>query len=93
MHLCLEDIRVDSHEKPSMLQMVIKCSKMDPYRLGVSLYIGAINTELCPVAAVIDCMLTRGKKKGSLFLRKDGRCLIGENFVQAAGSVMICGLN
>ena len=67
-HLCLGDICVDSHEKPSMLQVVIKYSNTDPYRLGVSLYIGATNTELCPVMAVIDYMPTRGKKQGPLFL-------------------------
>ena len=44
VHLCFGDIRVDSHENPSMLQVVIKCSKTDPYRLGVTLYIGITNT-------------------------------------------------
>ena len=34
VHLCLGDIRVDSHEKPSMLQVVIKCSKTDPLQAG-----------------------------------------------------------
>ena len=57
---------MDSHEKPSMLQVVIKCSKTDPYRPGVSLYIGVTNTVLCPVTAVIDY------KEGPLFLWQDG---------------------
>lgn len=41
-HLRVGDIHVDSHEDPSMLQVVIKWSKSDLYGLGVTLYIGAI---------------------------------------------------
>lgn len=82
-HLCFGDIRVDKHENPSMLQVLIKCSKTDPYRLGVTLYIGATNTELCPVAAVIEYLLARGSKEGPLFIWQDGRYLTRQSFVQA----------
>ena len=51
-----------------MLQVLIKCSKTDPYRLGLTLYIGATNTKLCPLAAVIEYLLARGSKEGPLYL-------------------------
>ena len=76
VHLCFGDVRLDSHKSPLMLEVVIKCSKTDPFRLGVSLYIGTTSTELCPVAAVIDYMLARGNKKGPLFLWQNGHFLI-----------------
>ena len=82
-HLCFGDIWVDKHENPSMLQVLIKCSKTDPYRLGVTLYIGATNTELCPVAAVIEYLLARGSKEGPLFIWQDGCYLTRQSFVQA----------
>ena len=82
VYLCFGDVRLDSHQSPSMLQVVIKCSKTDPFRLGVTLYIGAMNTELCPVAAVIDYMLARGSKDGPLFLWQNGCFLTRERFVQ-----------
>ena len=82
-HLCFGDIRVDKHENPSMLQELIKCSKTDPYRLGVTLYIGATNTELCPVAAVIEYLLAGGSKESPLFIWQDGYYLMRQGFVQA----------
>ena len=71
-HLCFGDIRVDRHQNSSMLQVLIKCSNTDLYRLGVTLYIGATSTELCLVAAVIDYLLARGSKEGRLFILQNG---------------------
>ena len=65
-----------------MLQVVIKYSKTDPFRLRVTLYIGATNTELCTVAAVIDYMLARRSKEGPLYLWQNGCFLTRECFVQ-----------
>ena len=93
VHLCFGDVKLDSHESPSLLQVVIKCSKTDPYRQGVSLYIGATNTELCPVAAVIHYMLARGNKEGPLFLWQNGHFLTRERFVQAVREALtVAGL-
>ena len=72
---------------------MIKCSKTDPFRLGVTLYIGATNTELCPEAAVIDYMLARGSKEGPLFLWQNGCFLTRERFVQdVREALMAAGL-
>ena len=88
VHLCFGDVRLDSHKSPSMLEVVIKCSKTDPFRLGVSLYIGATSTELCPVAAVIDYMLARGNKEGPLFSWQNGHFLTRQRFVKAVREVL-----
>ena len=42
-HLSITDIAVDSHEKPS-----IKI-KVDPFRQGVTIYLGATGSTLCSV--------------------------------------------
>lgn len=60
-HLCFEDIMVDSHSNPSsFIQVKIKASKTDPYRQGVTVYIGRTGGPLCLVTAVLAYMVARG---------------------------------
>ena len=40
MHLCYHDIKVDSNQNPTYLQVTLKASKTDPFRQGVTLYVG-----------------------------------------------------
>lgn len=80
-HLCFSDVKVDSRVSPSFLQVVIKASKTDPFRRGVSLYIGATDGPLCPVAAVLSYMVVRGDARGPLFTWANGRYLTREKFV------------
>ena len=51
-HLSYGDVTLDSRESPTMAQVNIKASKTDPFRKGVSIYIGRTNNGLCPVAAL-----------------------------------------
>ena len=80
-HMCFEDIRVDNRAAPSFLQVQIKASKTDPFRHGVTIYIGATNGQLCPVAAVLSYMVLRGDSAGPLFKWADGRYLTREKFM------------
>ena len=47
--------------------MNIKSSKTDPFRHGVTLYLGQTGVDLCPVAAMIDYLAVRGIASGPLF--------------------------
>ena len=80
-HLCFSDIRVDSHSSPSLIQVTIKASKTDPFRQGVTLYIGATGDQLCPVTAVLSYMVARGSSPGPLFIWEDNRYLTRERLV------------
>ena len=82
-HLCFEDVQVDSRESPSLVQVWIKASKMDPFRQGVTLVIGKTNDCLCPVTAVLAYMVARGLSLGPLFTWEDKRFLTRESFVGA----------
>ena len=42
-HLSYGDVTLDSRESPTMAQVNIKASKTDPFRKGVSIYIGRTN--------------------------------------------------
>ena len=52
-HLNFSDIAVDSHENTSTISVRIKASKTDPFRQGATIYLGATDTKLCPVKAVL----------------------------------------
>ena len=59
-NLCFDDIRVDCHSHPTYVQVILKASKTDPFRLGTSLFIEVTDSHLCPVTAVISFMVARG---------------------------------
>ena len=82
VHLAFGDVAVDSVRRPSFLQICIKLSKTDPFRSGVSLFVGRTGTDLCPVAALLDYLTMRGSKPGPLFVFSDGRFLSRARFVE-----------
>ena len=65
-HLNFSDIAVDSHENTSAISIQIKASKTDPFRQGTTIYLGATDTKLCPVKAILAYIAARGSKEGPL---------------------------
>jgi len=49
-HLAYGDVRANNLSTPQFLEVWIKASKTDPFRHGVSVYLGRTTGELCPVA-------------------------------------------
>ena len=82
-HLSFGDVRVDSHSSPQFLEVRIKASKTDPFRKGVTVYLGRTDGAICPVAASLAYMVSRGPAAGPFFTFGDGRCLTRERFVKA----------
>jgi hypothetical protein len=82
-HLSYGDVRVNSKEAPRYLEVRLKCSKTDPFRKGVTVYLGKSGAELCPVGAVLNYMVRRGGSPGPFFTFGDGRALTRERFVAA----------
>ena len=68
IHLSLADIAIDSHSKPTVLQIRIKQSKMDPFRKGVDIFIGRSQADICPVATIVNYLVARGPAHGPLFI-------------------------
>ena len=68
VHLCLSDVAVDDNQQLSLLQVTIK---MDLFRKGVVICIGCTGTQLCPVAALLDYLCSRGTALGPLFVFAD----------------------
>ena len=80
-HLTYADIAVDNGSKPTYLQVNIKQSKTDPFRLGVNIIVGRTGNELRPVVAILSYMALRGPGSGPLFRFKNGRPLTRSSFV------------
>ena len=88
VHLCVSDIAVDDPRCPSMLRVRIKQSKTDPFRRGVDLFVGKTSSPLCPVAAMLDYLSTRGVAPGPLFMFRDGRYLTRQRFAEAVRAAL-----
>ena len=74
-HLTFDDIKVVNPVTPTAVVIRIKQSKTDPFRQGVSIYLGKTDSALCPVASLLSYLVVRGKDGGPLFRFKDGRPL------------------
>ena len=72
VHLSGGDVRVDNTTDSQYLEVHIKASKTDPFRQGVSIYLGRSQTDLCPVSAVLAYMVLRGATPGPFFFFADG---------------------
>ena len=82
IHLTAKDVSVDSHSA-SYIAVNIKASKTDPFRRGVTIYLGQTHYQMCPVAATLRYLVERGLSEGPLFVFEDGGPLTRDWFVTA----------
>ena len=87
-HLSLSSISVDSRVNPQLLKIIIKQSKTDPFRKGVSVFLGATGENLCPVRGILPYLAIRGTHLGPLFIFEDGRSLTRHRFSSALNSLL-----
>ena len=87
-HLASGDVRLDNTSNPQYIQVHIMASKMDPFRQGVSVYLGSTKGDICPVAAVVAYMVLRGAASGPFFRFADGRPLTRERLVAAVRAAL-----
>ena len=80
-HLTYADITVDDVGDPKRLQVNIKQSKTDPFRLGIKIWIGKTGGDLCPIAAILLYMALQGPKEGPLFCFQNGNPLTRQRLV------------
>ena len=93
-HLSREDIAVDNPANPQVLRVTLKQSKTDPFRKGIDLYLGRTSADLCPVKALLNYLVVRGKSRGPLFKFSDGSYLTRERLVDAVReAIKKAGLN
>ena len=83
-HLSLRDTSVDNRSNPRL----IKQSKTDPFRQGVDIYLGASDTPICPVSALIPYLTKRGAQPGPLFITNDHTYLTRALFSQKVDTIL-----
>ena len=83
VHLSYGDILIDNPASPTILQVSIKQSKTDPFRKGISLFLGKTSANLCPVTAMLNYLIVRGNRSGPLFIFRNGQYLTRERLVTA----------
>ena len=64
-----------------MVKVRLKCSKTDPFRQGVDVYVGRTGQVLCPVSALLNYLVAHGSEEGLLFDFSDGSPLTKSKFV------------
>ena len=75
------DVAVDQVQSPSVLAVTLKQSKTDPFRVGVTIFMGRTGNLLCPVAAVLAYLAIRPPSPGPLFIFRDGSYLTRDRLV------------
>ena len=86
VHLARGDVVINSGLCPAGISVNIKSSKTDPFRQGVTLYLGQAGVDLWPVAAMINYLAVRGIDSGPLFQFQDGSPLHRQQLVLASHS-------
>lgn len=81
-HLTATDIAVDNPADPGVMRVHIKQSKTDPFRRGIHLFIGRTHSDICPVTAMLNYLVGRGKKEGPLFVFPEGAYLTRQRLVE-----------
>ena len=87
-HLSLQDISVDSRTNPHLLQLLLKQSKTDPFRHGAKVYIGATDTTICPIRAVLVYLAKGNSRPGPLFITEEGKGWTSSMFRAALQDIM-----
>ena len=73
IQLTLNDVHINWVRRLAFLR--IKASKTDPFRLGVTLRLGATRNDLCPVHALLRYIVIRSLRCGPLFMFADNTFL------------------
>ena len=63
VHLSLGDIALDNNRRPFLVRVTIKQSKTDPFRKGVGIFVGRTESDICPVAALLDYWQSGGRRR------------------------------
>ena len=72
MHLSWNDVCVDCVERPSMIRVHLRMSKCDQFGQGVDVFLGRVDSPVCPVAALLAYIASRGSSPGPFFILDDG---------------------
>lgn len=87
------DVAVDNQDNPQMVRIHLKKSKCDQFGVGSDIILGRTGSSLCPVAAILSFIATRGDCPGPFFIDDNNRAFTKSQFVSEIRSILnIAGL-
>ena len=93
-HLSWNDVCVDCVERPLMIRVHLCMSKCDQFGQGVDVFLGHVDSPVCPVAAVLAYIAIRGSSPGPFFILDDSTPFTKGAFVTALRALLTeAGLN
>ena len=75
------DVAVDNQANPRMVRVHLKKSKCDQFGVGSNIILGRTGNVLCPVAAILQFIATRGGHPGPFFIDSSQRVITKQWFV------------
>ena len=85
-HLCWGDVATDDLSTPSALKIHLKRSKCDQLSKGMDIFIGSSGNDICPVAAMLAYIASRGNGEGPFYRLGNGHPLTKPHFVAATAA-------
>ena len=82
------DVSVDSHDQPTVVSVLLRRSKTDPFGQGVTIHLGRTGLPICPVVALLAYLALRGQRPGPLFLFRDGSPLSRQRLIHRVKQVL-----
>ena len=94
--LCYRDVKMLKYLQPkgvsrngvTNVELNIKSSKTDPFRMGISVRLAANDSMLCPVQALIEYMAFHPKRQGPLFMFQNKKFLTRRDINNALKSYL-----
>ena len=80
-HLSWGDVTIDDMSSPSVIRVFLKQSKCDQLARGAEVFVGRTNTSICPVAAILAYIVSRGTNEGPFFRLSNGNPLTKHVFI------------
>ena len=87
-----QDVAVDCRQCPRMVRVFLKQSKTDPFRKGVTIFLGRSNSALCPVSAILSYLAIRGSNNGPVFQFANGHPLTRQRLIHHLHEVLAAGI-
>ena len=91
VHLSINDVKLDSRDKPCCLMVQMKASKTDIFQKGSIVYLGITRTELYPVAVIVKYVVLprENARTTASFGFSDGQPLTRTRFVKELCTALV----
>lgn len=88
IHMAVGDIEAVSQVDPTYMKVKVKLLRRDPFRKESHIYLGRIDSPMCPCTSISNYLKVRGSESGPLFLYRDGSPLSRQKLSSTLKSIL-----